>query len=775
MQVINWLELQPLPADLDALNARLHEILPLSKVCQLLVETTLRAYPWMGRADLISCYHPSQTYKQGQRLALFLSDPQNARPTVWLSAQVKGVRVAENPIQGRFEVLTLDLQGRQIQMAGGIANASYVEPNLSSYSSEDLAWLVEWVSERYAASLKTTLKQLIQKGRICGGLAGEIFLPKQVSALSPELLHPVFTLISPARPWINLKEIVKGLPDLSQLKPETVLALLPAALKESPYRSLGGGRWTTPELFNQLNREVPQGLPTPPIRSNMPIWTKRDKKDLAGYDGKFMPAEAQRALEELGIVERLPELEESPWRPPKGSVRLPALNYLHITQAYFPVGLVLHSFAPDVEMVFVQFINSHHQPFLLDRENGLLKAVHPEELRTRILKEGIPAGTYLWLEYEGNARYRIAPRLLPFKRLVSCKLADLAHGHLHIEHTQISMMYEGDPSLFKTNMRFEEIEALFAEAGRVALSVRDALIYAMQELCATDPDHRAHRLDLSNAVFLQRMCSPHSVSLLLYTQPCFEQLGGGYFRYKPTPDAPVSNPRKRKDRLSKLWDNLRSNPVAPNPVAEERTTVAGGLEGSHPVFPLFTPDLGFPSHLRGAETESDFSVLALPFVEVDEDTAGPTVPKDETPIEALLLSYDEPVPSTPTDAVEPVSSHWRDSLDMLLHSLEEPVNREPSALHAEEANTETEAFSGTSLEPADEGSDSFSSPFRWDPKPAWIDVPSQANPPLPSTANTRPSVFISKIPRRPLHKQLLYRRVFFYLRAWLSRIFRETV
>src|SRR5574341_17496 len=766
MQVINWLELQPLPADLDALNGRLCEALPLRNVCQLLVEATLRAYPWTGRADLISCYHPSQTYKQGQRIAVFISDLQNARPAVWLSAQVKGVRVAENPIQGRFQVLTLDFQGRQIQMASGIANASYVEPDLSNYSSQDLAWLAEWISEKYAASLQTTLKKLIQKGRICGGLAGEIFLPEQVSALSPELLHPVFARLSPARRWISMEEIVKGLPDLSPLKRETVLALLPAALKESPYRSLGGGRWTTPELFNRLNREVPQGLPTPQIRSNLPIWTKQDAKDLAGYDRKFMPAEAWRALEELGIVEKLPEPDESPWRPPKDPVRLPALNYLHMTQAYFPVGSVLRAFAPDVQLVFVHFISGDHQPFLLDRENCLLKAVHPEELRTRILKEDIPAGTYLWLEYEGNEQYRIAPRLLPFKRLVPCKLANLAKGHLQIEHIQISMKYEGGPSLFKTTMRFEEIEALFAQAGRVDLSVRDAMIYAIQQLCATDPDHRAHRLDVFNAVFLQRMCSPDSISLLLYTQPCFEQLGGNYFRYQPMAAAPASHPRKRKDRLSKLWDHLLSDPVAPNPAAEERTTAGSGWEGSYSVFPTFTPDVGFPSHSSGSETVPDFSVPALPLVEVEEDTAEPTVLKEETRIETLLLSHDEPDPSTSTDAAGPVSSHWRDTLDIVLHGLEELVKDEPPALSAEEASTETEALGGPSLDALDQGSDSYPSPFRWDPRPAWIDVPSPPKPPFPNTAVAPPSVFISRIPRRPLHKQPFYRRIFFYLRGW---------
>ena len=777
MQVINWLELQPLPADLDALNGHLQEALPLRKVCQLLVEITLRAYPWTGRTDLISCYHPSQTYEQGQRLALFISDPQNARRAVWFLAQVKQAKVAENPVQGRFQVLTLELRGRQIQMAGGIANASYVEPDLSSCTSEDLAWLAEWVSNTYAAALQTTLRKLIEKGRIGGQLAGEIFLPERVSGLSPEILRSAFTRISPARPWLSLEEIAERLPDLSRLRREAVLALLAEALKESPYRSLGADRWTTPELFNQLNREAPQGLPTPQARSELPIWTKRDRKDLAGYDGKFLPVEARRALEELGIVERPPEPPESPWRPPKDPLRLPALNYLHLTQAYFPVGSVLHAFAPDALMVFVQFSNGGPQPFLLDREHGLLKAAHPEELRTTILKEGIPAGTYLWLEYQGNEQYRIAPRLLPFKRMVPCKLTQLANHRLHIEHIQTSMMYEGDPSLFKinTNVRFEEIEALFAEAFRLDLSVRDAIIHAMQELCASDPDHRARRSDVFNAVFLQRMCSPHSVALLLYTQPCFEQLPGGCFRYRPAPDSPVSSPRKRKDRLSKLWDLFLSNPVAPDPVAEEKKTTGAGLHGSYPVFPGFTPDLGLPSHLSRPAAEPDLFMLARPLVVVEEDTGGPTALKEGTHLEALLLSNNESDAFIPTDAAEPVSTPWRDTLDTLLHGLEKLVNGEPSALSMEEANTETEASSDPSLEAASQESGSIASPFRWEPKPAWINAPSPSKPPFPRAANTGPRVYIPKIPMRPLHKQPIYRRVFFYLRGWLSRGFRKTV
>ena len=487
MQVINRLDLQPLPADLQALAQRLREALPLRSLCQLLVETTLQAYPWTGRADLIPCYHPSQTYKQGQRLALLLPDSRNAHHLLWLLAQVKSARQVENPIQGRFQVLTLDTHGKQIQMAGGIPDASYPELDISGYTSEDLAWLAKWLSDTYAAPLQAIVKKLIQKGQIRGELAGQIFLPEHVSALSGELIQPFFLRLSPSRAWISLDEIVKGLPDLAPLGRETTLGLIRVTLKQSPYRSLGGDRWTTPELFNQLNRDVPRGLSTPQLRSKVHVWTKRDKQDLAGYGRKIISPEALRALEELEFGERLPEPDDFPWRPPKAPLRLPALNYLHITQSYFPVGYLLGAFAPDVQMVFLQFMDGPHQPFLLDRENGLLKAIYPGGLRAKILEAGIPAGTHLWLEHEKNEKYRIAPRRLPFKRMVPCKLAQLEKGQLHIQPIQISMRYEGAPTLFKADLRSEEIEALFAEASRVNFNLRVAMISAMQEICATDP------------------------------------------------------------------------------------------------------------------------------------------------------------------------------------------------------------------------------------------------------------------------------------------------
>jgi hypothetical protein len=483
---------------------------------------------------------------------------------------------------------------------------------------------------------------------------------------------------------------------------------------------------------------------------------RQDERDMAGYDSQFLPTEARRTLEELGIGEQASEPDTSPWRPPNDPLQLPALSYLHITQAYFPIRSVMRLFAPDVQLVFVQFIHGDHEPFLLDRENGLLKASHPEQLQSRIREEDLPAGTYLWLDYQGNEKYRIAPRLLPFKRRVPCKLAYTANGQFHIAPTYISMMYEGEPSLFKASLRFEEIEALFAEASRVNLSVREAIIHAIREICATDPDHRAHWRDIFNAVFLIRLCSPMSIALLLYTQPCFESPGGEYFRYKPM-QATIKNTRNRTTRLSQLWDDLLSDPVSPHPVAEERLTAGAHLEVSTAVSSPFEPDRELPFVLRLPETEPEMFLITR------------THAAEAESVEPIRLGNDEPTRFTPPDETEMTRVSWGASLENLFHGLVEVENPEPAALFVEETIAESEALPDMTVAAAHEETLAFSSPFRWEPKPAWVNPPSQSTPPVGKLADPRQFVARPRIPRRPLHKQPFYRRFFFYLQHWLSK------
>ena len=750
MQVINWLALQPQPADLRTLHERLQAAVPLPRVCQLLVETILSSYPWSGRPDAVACYHPSDSYRQGQKIALLFPDINEAQQFIWYIAQVKQTKSVETPAQGHFQVVTLEVHGRQIQMAGEVPDASYPESDLSTYTPDDWARLTQWALETHQAALQATLRKLIENNQLRGQLLGQIFLPERASTISPEILDPSFAGLSTARPWIGPEEILQALPDLAMLEHEAALDLIRASLKAGPYRWLGAERWTTAELFRQFDRDVSRGLTNSQSRSKTSPWTRQDVQDLAGYGRKFLPDEARRVLKELERGETLPQTDRASRRhlvPANKPLRLPELSYLHVVQAYVPVANLLPAFGPDTQMIFLQFMDGAHQPFLLDQANGVLKALSPEKWRSKILGGGLPAGTSLWLEYEGNERYRIVPRDLPFKRMVPCKLAQLKDGHLRIEQTQISMKYEGRPSLFKASLRSEEVEALQAESSQSNLRLRDAMIYALQELCASDPDRRAHWRDLFNAVSLLRRCSPNSMASLLFTQPCFEPVGGGAFRYRSEPAVVTKKIHKRPDRLSQLWDGFLAQPVRPVPLASERTTLRVTREEDPAVAPRFNPDRRLPSFLSQPETEPERPVTALTFVVLDTELSEDRLdPFSNTPMETAMKMNEDG--NLPADG----SVHIPGDDGKVEETKRETLSEAPF----EDARAEFSFFSPTlSLEP----------------RPAWLDGPAQPRP-VPAE-EARRLIYRPRFPLRPLHKQPFYRRIFFYLRGWLTRTFRK--
>jgi len=763
MQIVNWLALQPQESEIQALREQIEGVVQARKLRQMLVEIILHGYPWPDRADLIPCYHPSQTYRKDQWVALPIPDKQKLRPLAWRVVRITQAEIAENLIQGEFQALTLDVYGKQIHVAGGVKGARFPKPDLSKYTPEDLAGLSAWVADTYAKLLQAVLENLVSSGQLRGQFVEENFIPGKIPAIALAQLEPFFANLSIHRAWVSVDEIFQYLPELSQLKPETALALIRAALAESSYCSLGGDRWTTPALFEQLNREVPRGLPVPHISSKLNFWTAQDKQDLAEFRKKSMPTEARRALEELEIGDTMPETAPDAWLPPTGPVRLPTLNYLHITQAYFPVGHIIHVFAPDVRLAFVQFIEGEHQPFLLDRDAGLLKALNPESLRTNILEGGIPAGTYLWLEYQGGEQYRIAPRPCSFEQNVPCKLAYIENGELHIEQTEIPMHYEGDPSLFKADMRFEDIEALFAEARRVNLSVCDAIIYAVQELCDADPQGRAHRLAIFNTVFLKRMCSPNSVSLLLYTQPCFEQLGEGYFRYNPSPKGPSTRTQAQPTPTILAMDNPISEPDKPEPVSEENL-----------------PDEIHRSVEQPSETApvvEKQSVLSSDEQQVVSPESGIAQPKmsavgeiEEPALSEVELSQTEAPSPGKVDLPElvQIESETPKQVDaQVLLNFESDVEQPVPKIDAVVEIIETAPEPSTSTTDENLGFETTLHPD--------IDLVPEETSTTESKSRPEDESSSTEIPARPARQMPYYRHIWIALRGWLRKVFGRTL
>ena len=204
----------------------------------------------------------------------------------------------------------------------------------------------------------------------------------------------------------------------------------------------------------------------------------------------------------------------------------------------------------------------------------------------------------------------------------------------------------------------------------------------------------------------------------------FESPGGGHLT-----DTILAT-LERNDRLVQLWKDLLADSVAPDPAARQ-----GRTGGSH----------------YGMNEEA--TLLLGP------DRARPSLLSLETALESPGLQdaeWTEPVPFTGTVKTGLASRGWMVDLATWFHSLAEVEDAGPADPSEEEAVSEDEAHS-------------LSSPFRWEPKPAWINAPVQSDPPFTNMADPRRFAARPKIPIRPLHKQPFYMRILFYLRRWLRK------
>ncbi|HSJ85617.1 MAG TPA: hypothetical protein VK909_00285 [Anaerolineales bacterium] len=167
---------------------------------------------------------------------------------------------------------------------------------------------------------------------------------------------------------------------------------------------------------------------------------------------------------------------------------------------------------------------------------------------------------------------------------------------------------------------------------------------------------------------------------------------------------------KNNDRLTQLWEDLLAEPVPPHPAAKEWKAAGACFE---------------------MNSES-----------------------------VLFLGIDE---------LKSTSRPWRVDLAKMFHSLLETVDAELPSPAPGEVISEADGFSNTSAVAAHEAALALSSPFHWEPKPAWINAPVRSGSSTLNPAGPQRFVARPKIPLRPLHKQPLYMRILFCLRRWLSR------
>lgn len=177
MKAINWLNIQLTQNELDKLNGEIHGPVSIKSFLEKLVNLILEDYPWEKRPDKIASFHPTQFYENGQWVSLSIHDKEQILPPVFQIAQVIQTELAENPVQGRFQVLHLNVNGVQAKLACGIPDAPFQETKIDELSSEQQAWLSKWIVNAYSDALQYACSSSISKGDLHGYLFNGLYIP----------------------------------------------------------------------------------------------------------------------------------------------------------------------------------------------------------------------------------------------------------------------------------------------------------------------------------------------------------------------------------------------------------------------------------------------------------------------------------------------------------------------------------------------------------------------------------------------------------------------
>ncbi len=177
MDSINWLNIHLTAEELSKLNEDINESVPVQSFLEKIAHLILEDYPWDGRPDTIASFHPSEIYENKQWISLPIHDREKIHPPVFQIAQVLQAELAENPIQGKFQVLTLDINGIQAKLACGIPNAPFPETKFNDLSAEQRIWLAKWITNTYSKDLQSACANFISKVELKGRFQNGLYTP----------------------------------------------------------------------------------------------------------------------------------------------------------------------------------------------------------------------------------------------------------------------------------------------------------------------------------------------------------------------------------------------------------------------------------------------------------------------------------------------------------------------------------------------------------------------------------------------------------------------
>jgi type I restriction-modification system DNA methylase subunit len=481
---------------------------------------------------------------------------------------VKSVEVGENSEQGKFQVVQLVVDIKTHLLAASVEDARSFAFRFPP-DEDELDFLADEFVNLYLPQLTKVIDDLIDGKKLGAIRQGNQVVFGKVETIQADFAT-WFAELPSFQPFLTIDDIILKLwevGELTETPEELARVIVEKTLLERGYTDAGGGRWMRPEKLAEFDRQVSRRLEVPRNHSKIKAQFG-DMEELDADDFIVLPERARSFLEELE-VESDPEetvVTDQPWTPPTSPLKMPALSYLNIMQGYFPLtGTLLRAFPPreNAGLVDVQLVEGEDVRFVVNLQERALKSIDPQAVYRRFVSElAIPAGTFLWLEYRGDTRYRIVPRPFGTPRPVRCKQAWLEEdGSLHVEEMEIEMRFDGDEHLFRAELRFEDMDALFKEAEERDFSIFDAIYDVFPKLAALRPDGLVHYSDIFNAVFFEyRMCSYRTVVHELYDHACFAEAGNGYFRFAP--ELGVNRRRPTRRQIARAF--WKEQPVSEN-------------------------------------------------------------------------------------------------------------------------------------------------------------------------------------------------------------------
>jgi hypothetical protein len=542
MKVINWLKLNPSKDDLKQAAYGLEKVVHIRSFIKALVKKILAEYPWEDRTDTSPIFNPSLKYQQNEIVPFPQLDPQGLRPTTWRLGKIVDVADVENPIQGEFQVLTVKIGNQRKQLAASIEGAKPFDFVLSVDDTEDNEWLVGDFVDTYYPQLYQAIKTAISQGEFNASIKSENLILGEMSEtlgeIEIECLQDHIWEKRDRECWISSVDLLKNLKELGGLEKLTddlAIYLIEAYIESQGFTSVGQNRWILPEQLDDIDRSIQVRPKVPVVQSKVikELGQQEDEK-FTEYEEVELGDEGQAALVTFGEDSDFEVITVEDWTPPTTPIQLPTTTYQNIIEAFFPLSASLRKAFPEkdsVLLVEIQIVQGAPLPFIINREEGLIKAIDRDHVRQRLLEESIVGGTKLWLEYQHGLTYRIFPKPLaqPVNRI--CKIANWDDaGNLSFAMEEIPINYEHEAQIFVAEFRHADPVALFKEAELSGLSIFDALYYSIQELAKISPNGQVHYFELFNAIFFRhRMCSPRSIVTELYSRPCFVPCGDGYF------------------------------------------------------------------------------------------------------------------------------------------------------------------------------------------------------------------------------------------------------